>query len=114
MVIWMFPRIAGIKVESSWGHGRRGLVRCTVRLTRNLTAREAERLSTMVDVETDGGRLVYVCRPEEVEEREERLDRALARLARRRTSSLDSARERRGKRSEHPFSPHPSPSPSAS
>lgn len=76
MAIVLFPQIAGVKVESSWG--QRGLVRCTIRLTRPLTPREAERLAEMADVDRSRSCLSYVCRPEAVEEREELVRGALA------------------------------------
>jgi hypothetical protein len=99
MVIWMFPRIAGVKVESSLGG--KGVVRCTVRLTRPLTARERRRLTRLLDIRADGDRLVYVCRPEEVEEREEHLNRALAEM---RGPEPGSRKRRRGSLTS---SPHP-------
>ena len=77
----MFARIAGVKVESSWTHARRGIVRCTVRLTRALTEREKSRLVRLIEIDSDGDRLFYVCRPEEVEEREERVDAALSAIS---------------------------------
>jgi hypothetical protein len=89
MVVVMFPRIAAMKVESSWGHGRQGVVRCVARLTRALTGREEERLRGLVPVEeVHGDRVAWFCRPEEVESVQERLGLALD-LATRPASARD-------------------------
>ena len=74
----MFPKIAAMKVESSWGHGRTGVVRCLARLTRALTAGEEERLRRLVPLEEiHGDRIAWFCRPEEVESFEEKVSLAL-------------------------------------
>jgi hypothetical protein len=94
MVVVMFPRIAAMKVESSWGHGRQGVVRCVARLTRALTAREEDRLRQLVPVEeVHADRVAWFCRPEEVETHQERLDLALA-LAARPAAARDRSRLR--------------------
>lgn len=103
----MFPRIAGVKVESWWGHGRQAIVRCTARLTRVLTAREAARLGDAIAVDVDGNRVHYTCRPEEVEEREEHLAKALENLGGR-------GRRKRGSRRKTIVSTRPAPSPATS
>lgn len=78
MVVVMFPKIAAMKVESSWGHGRKGVVRCLARLTRALTAGEEERLRQLVPLEEiNGDRVAWFCRPEEVESLEEKVALAL-------------------------------------
>ena len=78
MVVEMFPKIAVMKVESSWGHGRKGVVRCLARLTRPLTAREEERLRRLVPLEEiHGDRVAWFCRPEEVETLREKVALAL-------------------------------------
>jgi len=78
MVVVMFPKVAAMKVESSWGHGRKAMVRCVARLTRALTDREVERLRDLVPVEEiQGDRVAWFCRPEEVELVEERVALAL-------------------------------------
>jgi hypothetical protein len=83
MVLVMYPKVAGMKVESSWGHGRKAVVRCIAYLTRRLTAREADRLRSLVSLEeVDGDRLTWFCRPEEVEPLQERVNLALDRAVR--------------------------------
>ena len=78
MLVTLFPRITGIKVENAWGRGSRGLVRCTARLTRALRAEESERINRLLKTSIEGGELVHECRPEEVEEWHTRLVEALS------------------------------------
>jgi hypothetical protein len=99
MVVVMFPRIAAMKVESSWGHGRQGVVRCVARLTRALTSPEEERLRDLVPLEEiHGDRVVWFCRPEEVEALQEKvglaLDLATRRASHRKRSGLRLSRNR--------------------
>ena len=82
MAVEIFPRITGVKVEQFLARRSEGLVRCTVRLTRQLTFREAEGLRVLLGVDAEGSLVQYVCRPEEVEDREENLLRALSQLMR--------------------------------
>jgi hypothetical protein len=83
MVVVIFPRVAAMKVESSWGHGRQSVVRCIAHLTRPLTQREEERLRRLVPLEeVQGDRVAWFCRPEEVEALQEKLDVALNLAAR--------------------------------
>jgi hypothetical protein len=80
MAVEIFPRIAGLKVESPWPETVDATVRCTVRLTRPLTRAEADRLGRLlpVDVASDG--IHYQCPQHEVEETRDRIARALARI----------------------------------
>ena len=82
VAVEIFPRITGVKVENLLARRSEGLVRCTVRLTRRLTSRETDGLRVLLGVESEGFLVHYACRPEEVEEREESLLRALAQLTR--------------------------------
>jgi len=82
MIVQFFPRIAGIKVVTPWGMGKRGRMDCVARLTRSLTTAEAERLEGMLDVQVQGDRLRYSCRPEKLEEEEDRIIDALLRISR--------------------------------
>lgn len=77
MVVAMFPKVAGMKVESSWGHGKRGFVRCIAWLTRSLTAKEAERLRSLTPDLAEGNRVTGYCRPQAVEAWQENLTLAL-------------------------------------
>lgn len=83
MLIPLFPKVAGIKMESSWGHGKRGIVRCLARLTRPLTHGQAERLASLLPLnEAIGNRVVGYCSLSEVEEWQESLERSLILAAR--------------------------------
>jgi hypothetical protein len=82
MVVEILPRVAGVKIESPWGKGQQGRVRCTARLTRALTPRESERLRVLADVQVEGDLLRYSCRPEEVEDWEERIAHSLRQITR--------------------------------
>lgn len=78
MLVSLFPRVTGIKVENAWGRGARGMVRCTARLTRALRAEESERVNRLLKTSIDGEEIVHECRPEEVEEWHTRLVEALS------------------------------------
>jgi len=83
MLVPLFPKVAGIKSESSWGHGKKGIVRCLARLTRPLTKRQAERLASLLPLnEAIGDRVVGYCLLSEVEEWRESLERNLILAAR--------------------------------
>lgn len=78
-MVVMFPKIAGIRVDSWWGVGRQNRVRCVARLTRPLTTRETARLRELLPVdELEGDSMTWFCRPEEVEPWEERAALALS------------------------------------
>ena|SRR5687768_8378051 len=78
MLVSLFPRVTGMKIENSWGRGSRGLVRCTARLTRALRTEESERINRLLKTSIDGSQVVHECRPEEVEEWHTRLIEALS------------------------------------
>lgn len=83
MLVPLFPKVAGIKLESSWGHGKKGIVRCLARLTRPLTNRQAERLANLLPLnETIEDRVVGYCPLSDVEEWRESLERSLILAAR--------------------------------
>lgn len=78
MLVPLFPRVSGIKVESAWGRGTSGLVRCTARLTRALRAEESKRINRLLKTSISGTEVVHECRPGEVEEWHTRLVEALS------------------------------------
>lgn len=78
MLVHLFPRVTGMKVEGAWGRGSRGVVRCTARLTRPLRAKESERINRLLKTSIDGTQVTRECRPEEVEEWHTRLVEALS------------------------------------
>lgn len=78
MLVSLFPRVTGMKVENAWGRGTRGMVRCTARLTRNLRAEESDRINRLLKTSIEGKQIVHECRPEEVEEWHTRLVEVLA------------------------------------
>jgi hypothetical protein len=78
MLISLFPRVTGLKLENSWGRGSEGMVRCTARLSRTLRPEEWERLERLPQTNVEGDEVVHECRPEEVEGWQTRLVEALA------------------------------------
>ena len=98
MIVQFFPRIGGVVVVTPWSRSN-GQVNCVARLTRNLTTAEAERLGEILDVQVEGDRLRYSCRPEELEREEERIVDALRRISRR---PAERVRRRRRKGSPPP------------
>lgn len=78
MLVHLFPRVSGLKVENAWGRGTSGMVRCTARLTRALRAGESERINRLLKTSIEGMQVVHECRPEEVEEWHTRLVEALS------------------------------------
>ena len=82
MIVQFFPKIGGVVVVTPWSRSN-GQVNCVARLTRNLTTAEAGRLEEILDVQVEGDRLRYSCRPEELEREEERIVDALRRISRR-------------------------------
>jgi hypothetical protein len=78
MIVPLFPRVTGLKVENAWGRGTSGLVRCTARLTRALRAEESERIHRILKTSVEGGEVVHECRPEEVDEWHTRLVEVLS------------------------------------
>jgi len=68
MVIPLFARVTGFKVENLWRRGSRGTVRCTARLSRRLRAEELERIGRLATTSVDGAVVVHEGRAEDVEE----------------------------------------------
>jgi hypothetical protein len=78
VVIPLFARVTGFKVESLWRPGTRGSVRCTARLSRPLLTEEIERIERLADTDVERTEVVYECWPDEVEERQLKLVEILA------------------------------------
>jgi len=78
MVIPLFARVTGFKIEDAWRRGSRGLVRCTARVSRALRQEEAERVQRLVETQLNGNEVVHECRPEETEDWHAKLTDALA------------------------------------
>ncbi|HEV8232354.1 MAG TPA: hypothetical protein VGQ75_08390 [Thermoanaerobaculia bacterium] len=78
MVIPLFARVTGFKIEDAWRRGSRGLVRCTARLSRALRQEEAERVQRLVETQVNGSEVVHECRPEVAEDWHAKLTDALA------------------------------------
>jgi hypothetical protein len=78
MVIPLFPRLTGFKVENLWRRGSRGAIRCTARLSRPLRAEEVERIERLPRTSARQSEVVHDCFPEELEHWHERLVDALA------------------------------------
>jgi hypothetical protein len=98
MIVQFLPKIGGVVVVTPWSRSNRQ-VNCVARLTRNLTTAEAVRLEEILDVQVEGDRLRYSCRPEELEREEERIVDALRRISRR---PAERVRRRRPKGSRPP------------
>ena len=98
MIVQFFTKIGGVVVFTPWSRSN-GQVNCVARLTRSLTTAEAERLEEMLNVQVQGDRLRYSCRPEELEGEEERIVEALRRISRR---PAERVRRRRHKNSRPP------------
>jgi hypothetical protein len=67
MLISLFPRVTGLKLENAWGRGSGGMVLCTARLSRHLRSEEWERVDRLPGTSVEGDEVVHECRPEEVE-----------------------------------------------
>jgi hypothetical protein len=78
MIVPLFPRVSGLKVENAWGRGSSGLVCCTARLTRAPRVEESKRINRLLKTSIVGTEIVHECRPEEVEEWHTRLVEALS------------------------------------
>jgi hypothetical protein len=78
VLIPMFPRVTGFKIENLWKHGSRGAVRCTARLSRRLSADERERIERLANTFVERSEVVHECGPDEVEEWHTNLVDALA------------------------------------
>ncbi len=78
MLISLFPRVTGLKLENSWGRGSSGAVRCTARLSRALRREEYGLIDRLPKTQVNRDEVVYECRPEEVESWHNQLVEALA------------------------------------
>jgi hypothetical protein len=115
MVIPLFARVTGFKVESLWRPGSRGCVRCTARLSRPLLVEEMERLERLANADVERTEVVYECCPDEVEERQLKLVETLAGGASAvavRRAAAGGRRSRRAPRRGEPVPPR-SPEPAA-
>ena len=98
MIVQFFPKIGGVVVITPWSRSN-GRFNCVARLTRSLTTAEAERLEEILDIQVEGDRLRYSCRPEELEGEEERIVEALLRISR---PAVERIRRRRRKNARPP------------
>jgi len=114
VVIPLFARVTGFKVESLWRPGTRGSVRCTARLSRPLLTEEMERLERLADADVERTEVVYECCPDEVEERHLKLVETLAGASAvtARRAAVGGKRSRRTPRTGEPVPPR-SPEPAA-
>jgi hypothetical protein len=78
VLIPMFPRVTGLKIEHFWRRGSRAAVRCTVRFSRRLRAEEAERIKGLANAFVARAEVVHECGADEVEEWHTKLLDALA------------------------------------
>jgi hypothetical protein len=81
MLIPLFARVTGFKVENLWRRGSRGTVRCTARLSRRLRAEELERIARLETTSVDGTVVVHEGRADDLEEWHTKLLDALAGVA---------------------------------
>jgi len=114
MVIPLFARVTGFKIENLWRRASRGAVRCTARLSRPLLADERERVERLADTDVERTEVVYECRPEEVEERQLKLVETLAGVTpiASRRAVVGEKKTRRASRKRRPSLPR-SPEPAA-
>jgi hypothetical protein len=111
MVIPLFARVTGFKVENLWRRGSRGAVRCTARLSRKLRSEELARIGRLAATSVDGTEVVYEGRAEAVEEWHTRLLDALAGVAipRERGAAVGGQKARRVVRKGRTDRPKPDP-----
>jgi hypothetical protein len=114
VVIPLFARVTGFKVESLWRPGTRGSVRCTTRLSRPLLTEEMERIERLADADVERTEVVYECCPDEVEERQLKLVETLAgdSAVTARRAAVGGRKARRAPRTGDPVPPR-SPEPAA-
>jgi hypothetical protein len=114
VVIPLFARVTGFKVESLWRPGTRGSVRCTARLSRPLLTEEMERIERLADADVERTEVVYECCPDEIEERQLKLVETLAGASTvtARRAAVGGKKARRGPRTAEPVPPR-SPEPAA-
>jgi hypothetical protein len=111
MLIPLFARVTGFKVENLWRRGSRGVVRCTARLSRRLRAEELERIGRLASTSVDGSVVVHEGRAEDVEEWHTQLLDALAGVAlpRERRVAVGERKPRRVVRKGRTDPPKPDP-----
>lgn len=111
MLIPLFARVTGFKVENLWRRGSRGTVRCTARLSRRLRAEELERLGRLAATSVDGSVVVHEGSAEDVEEWHTQLLDALAGVAipRARRAAVGERKARRVLRKGRTDPPKPDP-----
>lgn len=111
MLIPLFARVTGFKVENLWRRGSRGTVRCTARLSRRLRAEELERIARLETTSVDGAVVVHEGRAEGVEEWLTKLLDALAGVAspRERRAAVGERKARRVVRKGRTDPPKPDP-----
>lgn len=68
MVVPLFPRLAGFKIEDVWKRTPHGQFRCTARLSRPLLPKESERIENLLKTRVHGVEVVHECGREELEE----------------------------------------------
>lgn len=105
MLISLFPRVTGLKLENAWGRGSGGMVLCTARLSRTLRPEEWERVDRLPGTSVEGDEVVHECRPEEVEGWHTHLVEALGGASasgERRAAAAGPSRKRRGGRRPEP------------
>jgi hypothetical protein len=111
MLIPLFARVTGFKVENLWRRGSRGMVRCTARLSRSLRAEERERIGRFAATSVDGTVVVHEGRADDVEEWHTKLVDALAGVAipRERRAAAGERKARRAARKGATDRPKPDP-----
>jgi len=67
VLISLFPRVTGLKLENAWGRGSERLLRCTARLSPALRPEELERVERLPRTHGEGNQVTHECRPEEIE-----------------------------------------------
>lgn len=114
MVIPLFPRVTGFKVENLWRRGSRGAIRCTARLSRPLRAEEVERVERLPGTSARKSEVVHECQLEGVEHWHTSLVDALAgvSIAPLRRAAVGDRRSRRPTRKPDP-EPTSGPEPAA-
>jgi hypothetical protein len=111
MLIPLFARVTGFKVENLWRRGSRGAVRCTARLSRRLRGEELERIGRLASTSVDGSVVIHEGRAEDVEEWHTKLLDALAGVAipRERRAAVGERKARRVVRKGSTDPPKPDP-----
>ena len=111
MLIPLFARVTGFKVENLWRRGSRGTVRCTARLSRKLRGEELERIGRLATTSVDGTVVVHEGRAEDIEEWHTKLLDALAgvEVPRQRRAAVGERKAHRAVRRQRTSPPKPDP-----